>query len=190
MSVVNDPRIRVVYFSSVTNNSVHFVDKLGFPADRIPLYRTEEPLVVDEPYVLVTPTYGDGDGRKIVPMQVKKFLSVESNRNNCLGVVAGGNTNFGNVFGIAGCIVSEKVRVPHLYSFELFGTVSDVENVLNGLNENWGALLEMREKNLSSVLDSVDIDGNPTLWIGDSFNERIFNFDDHRCWYSNSGVNS
>ena len=48
----------VVYFSSATENTHRFVQKLGFPSARIPLRRTEEPLQVNEPYVLVCPTYG------------------------------------------------------------------------------------------------------------------------------------
>ena len=45
----------VVYFSSATENTHRFVQKLGFPSARIPLRRTEEPLKVNEPYVLVCP---------------------------------------------------------------------------------------------------------------------------------------
>ncbi|NYM64127.1 class Ib ribonucleoside-diphosphate reductase assembly flavoprotein NrdI, partial [Salmonella enterica] len=41
----------VVYFSSTTENTHRFVQKLGFPSARIPLRRTDEPLVVNEPYV-------------------------------------------------------------------------------------------------------------------------------------------
>src|SRR6476619_4149021 len=48
---------RVVYFSSVSENTHRFVGKLGVPAVRIPLHGRIE---VDEPYVLVLPTYGGG----------------------------------------------------------------------------------------------------------------------------------
>ena len=41
----------VVYFSSATENTHRFVQKLGFPSARIPLRRTGEPLKVNEPYV-------------------------------------------------------------------------------------------------------------------------------------------
>lgn len=50
----------VVYFSSATENTRRFVDKLGLPSARIPLYKNDEPLIVNEPYVLVCPTYGGG----------------------------------------------------------------------------------------------------------------------------------
>ena len=47
----------LVYFSSVSENTHRFVEKLGLPAIRIPLHGRIE---VDEPYVLVLPTYGGG----------------------------------------------------------------------------------------------------------------------------------
>ena len=42
----------LVYFSSVSENTHRFVQKLGVPATRIPLHGRIE---VDEPYVLVLP---------------------------------------------------------------------------------------------------------------------------------------
>src|SRR5699024_8397252 len=50
------PVTALVYFSSVSGNTHRFVEKLGLPARRIPLLRTDEPLRVTEPYVLVAPT--------------------------------------------------------------------------------------------------------------------------------------
>ena len=73
----------LVYFSSVSENTHRFVEKLGVPAIRIPLHGRIE---VDEPYVLVLPTYGGGratpdinDGG-YVPKQVIAFLNNEHNR--------------------------------------------------------------------------------------------------------------
>ena len=50
-------RRNLVYFSSVSENTHRFVQKLGVLATRIPLHGRIE---VDEPYVLVLPTYGGG----------------------------------------------------------------------------------------------------------------------------------
>lgn len=127
----------LVYFSSTSGNTKRFVEKLGVPAERIPLYPTEEPLKVDEPYVLVVPTYGGGNDRGAVPKQVIKFLNDEHNRSFIRGVITAGNTNFGEAYCIAGDIVAAKCKVPHLYKFELFGTQDDVEAVRNGLDVLW-----------------------------------------------------
>ena len=42
----------VVYFSSTTENTKKFVDKLGLPSARIPLKRKDPDLIVDEPYAV------------------------------------------------------------------------------------------------------------------------------------------
>ena len=131
----------LVYFSSVSGNTARFIEKLGARAVRIPLTSGEPPLRIDEPYVLVTPTYGGGQGRGVekgaVPKQVIRFLNDERNRSNIRGVISAGNTNFGEHFGLAGDIISRKCSVPHLYRLELFGTPEDVQNVNEGLERWW-----------------------------------------------------
>lgn len=51
----------LVYFSSATGNTKRFVEKLGFRNKRIPLRPRDEFLYVNEPYVIVVPTYGGGN---------------------------------------------------------------------------------------------------------------------------------
>lgn len=127
----------LVYFSSASGNTQRFVEKLEVPAQRIPLRRTEEPLVMDEEFVLVVPTYGGGNEGGAVPKQVIRFLNDERNRSRIRGVISAGNTNFGEAYCIAGDIVAAKCRVPHMYRFELLGTPRDVQKVKNGLEEFW-----------------------------------------------------
>jgi protein involved in ribonucleotide reduction len=135
----------LVYFSSISGNTARFVEKLGLEARRIPLHAgphtAEPPLRVDEPYVLVTPTYGGGQGRGeergAVPKQVIRFLNDEQNRKWIRGVISAGNTNFGEAFCLAGEIISRKCNVPHLYRLEVFGTPEDVARVGDGLERWW-----------------------------------------------------
>ena len=140
-AVVETAAPLLVYFSSTSGNTARFIEKLGLPAVRIPLHSTERPLVVDEPFVLVTPTYGGGQGRGeekgAVPRQVIRFLNEEANRRLIRGVISAGNTNFGEHFCIAGDIISRKCHVPHLYRLELFGTPEDVDRVSDGLERWW-----------------------------------------------------
>lgn len=84
---------------------------------------------MDEPYVLVVPTYGGGGAVPSVPRQVIKFLNDEGNRSLIRGVVATGNTNFGVTYGLAGRVVSAKTGVPLLGSVELLGTDEDIERI-------------------------------------------------------------
>lgn len=135
----------VVYFSSATENTRRFVDKLQLPNVRIPLRANEPELVVDEPYVLVCPTYGGGvsiSGKqgKPVPVQVVKFLNNPHNRSLIRAVVAGGNSNFGSDFGKAGDVIAAKCNVPYVYRFELMGNDEDVATLRNGLIANAATL--------------------------------------------------
>ena len=127
----------LVYFSSVSGNTQRFIAKLGRAATRIPLYARDEALTVDEPYVLVVPTYGGGDGHGAVPKQVIRFLNDPHNRALIRGVISAGNTNFGAAFGLAGDVIAAKCHVPHLYRFEVFGTPDDVRAVNDGLDAFW-----------------------------------------------------
>lgn len=131
---------RLVYFSSATENTKRFVERLGFPAQRIPLRPRDEPIAVQDPFVLVVPTYGGGSVRGAVPKQVIKFLNVENNRDLCRGVISAGNTNFGVAYCKAGDIVARKLGVPHLYRFELLGTSEDVSRVQEGLVKSWSTI--------------------------------------------------
>lgn len=127
----------LVYFSSVSGNTKRFIEKLGRPASRIPLYARDEPLVMAEPYVLLVPTYGGGPHTRAVPKQVITFLNDERNRKLIRGVMAAGNMNFGSGFAIAGEIIARKCQVPFLYRFEVFGTPDDVIAVQEGLDTFW-----------------------------------------------------
>jgi protein involved in ribonucleotide reduction len=130
----------VYYFSSVSENTKRFVEKLGLNAVRIPL-KTEDAaqFVVegDKDAVLVVPTYGSGDEGSTVPKQVVKFLNNPDNRKRVKGVIATGNTNFGESYGLAGEIVAAKLGVPLLYRVEIMGTPHEVTEVREKLEKLW-----------------------------------------------------
>lgn len=127
----------LIYFSNVSENTHRFVQKLGIPASRIPLRKSDEELVACEPYVLIVPTYGDGSVQRSVPPQVKRFLNDERNRKLIRGVIAAGNVNFGKKYGRAAEVVALKCNVPVLHKFELLGTSEDIEHISKGLDEFW-----------------------------------------------------
>ncbi|WP_454851930.1 class Ib ribonucleoside-diphosphate reductase assembly flavoprotein NrdI [Rhizobium binxianense] len=125
----------IVYYSSRSENTHRFVARLGLRAARIPVGPDE--LQIREPYVLISPTYcGDG-GKGAVPKQVIRFLNDAENRANIRGVIAAGNSNFGEAYGLAGDVISRKCSVPFLYRFELLGTAEDVANVRDGMGRFW-----------------------------------------------------
>lgn len=127
----------LVFFSSVTENTARMVQKLDVPAERIPLKTSDAAsFAVDEDFILMTPTYGQGR----VPPQVVKFLNFEPNRVRCKGVIGSGNRNFFEDFARAGDIISAKLQVPVLYRFELAGTPEDVDIVKKGIEYFWAQL--------------------------------------------------
>ena len=126
----------LVYFSSSSENTHRFMQRLGLPAVRIPLNERER-IRVDEPYILVVPSYGGGGTAGAVPRQVIRFLNDAHNRALIRGVIASGNRNFGEAYGRAGEVIAQKFAVPWLYRFELMGTPADIDNVRKGVSEFW-----------------------------------------------------
>lgn len=128
----------IVYFSSTSGNTARFVTRLGLPGQRIPMRANEQMTVPPAPFVLICPTFADGDGRHAVPKPVIRFLNNPDNRALLRGVIAGGNRNFGATYALAGRVISEKCNVPVLYRFELAGTDTDIARVRAGLADFWG----------------------------------------------------
>jgi protein involved in ribonucleotide reduction len=142
---VNTTQSQLIYFSSASENTRRFIEKLGRDAARIPLHQRETELVATEPFVLVVPTYGGTGGEGSVPKQVIRFLNNPQNRKLIRGVIGAGNTNFGDNFCMAGDIIAFKCQIPHLYRFELMGTPDDVRLVNQGLDKFW-TLLSQTQK--------------------------------------------
>lgn len=113
------------------------MERLDLPNTRIPMSPNDEMVCATEPFILVTPTYADNEGNGAVPKQVIKFLNNKNNRDLMVGVIAGGNTNFGKYYGYAGTVISKKCNVPLLYKFELTGTLEDKINVQKGVTNLW-----------------------------------------------------
>ncbi|WP_138466986.1 class Ib ribonucleoside-diphosphate reductase assembly flavoprotein NrdI [Poseidonocella sp. HB161398] len=122
----------LAYFTSASGNTGRFIDRLGLPAFR--LGAGADPSVLRaRPFVLVCPSYSDGEGRGAVPKPVIRALNDPAIRAQLLGVIGAGNRNFGPLFGHAGRVIAEKCNVPLLYRFELAGTETDLARVRGGL---------------------------------------------------------
>lgn len=134
--IVDETMSELFYFSSASGNTQRFIDKLGLSATRIPVQSSPMPKA-DCPFVLVSPTYADGEGRGAVAKQVIQFLNDPENRTLLRGVIASGNRNFGRFYAHAGRVIADKCGVPVLYRFELAGTERDVERVREGLVRFW-----------------------------------------------------
>lgn len=139
--MTEDPHPRVpdiVFYSSSSENTLRFVRRLGLPAQRIPVSPKNAMPEVARRYVLICPTYADGDGRGAVPKQVIRFLNDPERRALIRGVIASGNRNFGTLFASSGEVIARKCKVPLLYKFELAGLDTDIARVRAGLDQMGG----------------------------------------------------
>lgn len=126
--------LKVIYYSTKSENTHRFIQKLECESFRLPVKTGEVP-VIDFPYVLAFPTYGGGYLEGAIPPVVKDFLNTPENRNLLRGVIGLGNTNFGNAFCLGGRLVASKCNVPMLREVEIMGTVDDVVAVNDAINQ-------------------------------------------------------
>ena len=126
---------QLVYFSSRSGNTAKFVARLGLDALRIPIDANDPMPLPDQPYVLICPTYADGQGRGAVPKAVIHFLNDPRRRSHLRGVIGAGNRNFGATYALSARVIAEKCNVPVLWRFELAGTDTDIQKVRAGLHQ-------------------------------------------------------
>ncbi len=129
----------IVYFSNYSGNTKRFVEKLNarpYNIIRIPIdWDVDNPTTVSNGYVLFVPTYGGGSEKSAIPRQVRHFLNIPGNREMLKGIVAFGNTNFGEHYCKAAEMISGKTGVPIIARVEIFGTSEDVQRVQERLEQ-------------------------------------------------------
>lgn len=108
----------IVCFYSLTGNVRRFISKTGLGGQAREVKTGE---VVEEPFVLVTPTYDFGQP----PATVSEWL--KDNGDLMVGVMASGNRNWGDGFGAAADVIATLYNVPVIGKFELAGTEEDVQ---------------------------------------------------------------
>ncbi len=111
--------MKIVY-ASRTGNVESLVGKLGL-TDALRI--TDGSESVSEDFILITYTDGYGD----VPVEVSTFL--ENNHANLKGVIASGDTSYGEAFCQSGDKISHEYDVPFLYKVENDGTDVDVAKI-------------------------------------------------------------
>ena len=109
----------LIIFDTRTGSTERFVKKLGFNHIKI-----EPDLIITEPYVLVTYTFGFGN----IPRTTQSFL--DNNYKYIIGVASNANRNWGKNYGKAADRISEKYNVPIIHKFELAGNQSDVDKFI------------------------------------------------------------
>lgn len=124
----NKDSLTIVYYTK-TKQTEKFVSKLLEAID-IQSIKIQDELIVDTPFILLTPTYFFGE----VPKEVTEFL--HHNRNNLVAVMSSGNRNWGGNFAKSGETISKEYNVELIGKYELAGNNQDVERLVSYIN-NW-----------------------------------------------------
>jgi protein involved in ribonucleotide reduction len=114
-----------VYYSSKSGNTAKLMQHAGLHGMRIPSQPDAPMPPINEPFVLVTPSFGDSTGKGAVPKPVIRFLNAPERRQWLRAVVACGDRNFGSSFAQAGDVIAHKCQVPLLHRVEMSGLSSD-----------------------------------------------------------------
>lgn len=117
--------MKIVY-ASRTGNVEILMDKLNI---NNPTRITNGDEKVDENFLLFTYTDGYGD----IPTEVETFL--EHHASYIKGVIASGDTGYGEAFAQSGNKISEAYNVPYLYKIENEGTEQDIVAIQKILKE-------------------------------------------------------
>ncbi|AGY90159.1 phage protein NrdI [Staphylococcus aureus] len=119
-------KLSLAYYSR-TRQTERFMEKV-LEQIQIDVHRIkDEPLEINNSYVLITPTYDFGE----VPAPVETFLENETNQNNLIAVMSSGNRNWGTNFAIAGDTISKRFNVELIGKYELAGNMVDVNKLVD-----------------------------------------------------------
>ena len=124
----NKDSLTIVYYTK-TKQTEKFVSKLLEAID-IQSIKIQDELIVDTPFILLTPTYFFGE----VPKEVTEFL--HHNHNNLVAVMSSGNKNWGGNFAKSGETISKEYNVELIGKYELAGNNQDVERLVSYI-KNW-----------------------------------------------------
>lgn len=113
----------MIVYMSLIGNTRKFVNKINHPNIEITLDNCLD-VVIDEPYILVTPTYAEETTDILWD-----FLENETNRAHCKGVFGGGNRNFAELFCYTAKNLSKEFSIPLLHLFEFQGSPHDVSQL-------------------------------------------------------------
>lgn len=98
--------------------------------DLLELNPTDPFIPMNEPYIIVTPTYD-----KEMTDILNDFIETENNRQFLKGVAGGGNLNFNELFVFTAKDISRDYDVPLLHSFEFQGNEKDVKRLKKAVDD-------------------------------------------------------
>ncbi|MBM6615741.1 class Ib ribonucleoside-diphosphate reductase assembly flavoprotein NrdI [Desemzia sp. RIT804] len=119
--------MKIVYIS-LTGQTRKFVQKLDM--DLLELTPTNPFISINEPFVIVTPTY-----EKEATEILNDFLETANNKQYFKGIAGGGNLNFGQLFVFTAKDLAKEYDVPLIHTFEFQGNDEDVKKLKKAVND-------------------------------------------------------
>ncbi|MEH7209533.1 class Ib ribonucleoside-diphosphate reductase assembly flavoprotein NrdI [Priestia megaterium] len=120
----------IIAYASLTGKVKSFTSKLQTRLPDIKAVHVTKDLEVNEPFVLITYTFGHGE----TPREVQSFM--QKNGQHIIAVAGSGERNWGeHRFCKASIDISNQYNVPLLHTFEKMGYDSDVEIVASKIKE-------------------------------------------------------
>ena len=111
----------IIAYYSITGNVKRFVDKLSLPS--VEIDPANPFLSIDEPFIVVAPTY-----ERDLTEPINDFIE-NNDLSNFKGVMGSGNLNFADLYVFTAKDIAKEYNVPLLYSFEYSGTNEDIEKI-------------------------------------------------------------
>lgn len=129
-----------IRYSSVSGNTKSFIEKLqsvsDVPIHALPIGEETDFDIERKPYIAIVPTYltgGTGTGpnvREEFTWGLRDYIEYGRNQDKLLGIIGSGNRNFNEQYALTAKRYANDFNVPLLYTYELRGTLSDVETTL------------------------------------------------------------
>lgn len=110
----------LIVYTSRTGNVSRFVRKLPFSSIDI-----KDVTNIDQPFIFISYTTGFGQA----PLPAITFL--DQHQDLLRGVASSGHRNWGQRFGKAADVLSERYGVPIIHKFELQGREEDVTQFIH-----------------------------------------------------------
>lgn len=123
-------RKMIIAYASMTGKVKNFSNRLQKQLSDCEFIHVKKDTVIDNPFVLITYTWGKGD----IPKEVKLLL--EHSGENIVAVAGSGEINWGeHRYCKASIDISKQYNVPLLHNFEKLGYDSDVDIVALKIRE-------------------------------------------------------
>lgn len=120
----------IIAYASLTGKVKNFVSRLNERISECESIHIQKDTEINEPFVLITYTWGNGE----IPKVVERFM--QRSGSHIVAVAGSGERNWGeHRFCKASIEISEQYNVPLLHNFEKMGYDSDVDIVATKIKQ-------------------------------------------------------